>query len=203
MRYEAVIARDFPGYMKVEIDVKDDQDAVRYLKEKFNSGELTEGGPVFDPQWEMGHADRIVSVTRSDGMVILEDWHGESPATGEEPESRVRCVACELRSAAVADIWYDAKDYGDTAAEKRIEAVQAALCEAADFLERQNELLRQMQGLLAIAVVPGGVGPHDFVRPGGWRERATKLLGQASMLTQACQTAGQEAAKEQEVNHVV
>lgn len=38
-----------------------------------------------------------------------------------------------------------------------------------DVVERLADLVRE-------AAVPGGIGPHEFSRPGGWRDRAVALL---------------------------
>ncbi|MTJ93894.1 MAG: hypothetical protein F8N36_13705 [Desulfovibrio sp.] len=47
--------------------------------------------------------------------------------------------------------------------------------------ERQanGRLIQNAPALLALVrqvAVPGGIGPHEFTRPGGWLERATLAL---------------------------
>ena len=34
----------------------------------------------------------------------------------------------------------------------------------------------QLRAILREAVAPGGIGEHEFSRPGGWRARALQLL---------------------------
>jgi hypothetical protein len=39
-----------------------------------------------------------------------------------------------------------------------------------------NQAHLDLQALIREAAVPGGVGPHEFSRPGGWLERAKAVL---------------------------
>jgi hypothetical protein len=39
-----------------------------------------------------------------------------------------------------------------------------------------EDVVEGLADLVREAAVPGGVGPHEFSRPGGWRERAVALL---------------------------
>lgn len=203
MKYEALVARDFPGYKTVAIEAADDQEALRLAKERFSSGELLEDGTAFDPQWDLPDADRIVSLTRADGVVLLEGWYGSSDGGNAAIHGPiVESLARELREGAVADIWYDAKDFGDSSVEEQIETTQLSMELAASLLERQNEVLLLMLALLEPACAPGGIGPHEFSRPGGWRERAEKLVVQARHLAQAKQAADCQTAAGKEVKHV-
>ncbi len=202
MRYEALVARDFPGYKTVAIEAADDQDALRLAKENFSSGELMDGGAAFDPQWDMPDADRIVSLTRADGVVLLEGWYGNSNGSQVIHGPVVERLARELREGAVADIWYDAKDFGDSIVEEQIETTQLSMELAASLLERQNEVLLLMLALLEPACTPGGIGPHEFSRPGGWRERAEKLVVQARHLAQVRKQPDRKAVAGKEVKHV-
>lgn len=202
MKYEALVARDFPGYKTVAIEAADDQDALRLAKEKFSSGELMDGGAAFDPQWDLPDADRIVSLTRADGVVLLEGWYGSSDGGQVIHGPVVESLARELREGAVADIWYDAKDFGDSSVEEQIETTQLSMELAASLLERQNEVLLLMLALLEPACAPGGIGPHEFSRPGGWRERAEKLVVQARHLAQVRQRPDRKAVAGKEVKHV-
>ncbi len=204
MKYEALVARDFPGYKKVVIEAADDQEALRLAKEKFGSGELLEEGTAFDPQWDQADADRIVSLTRADGVVLLEGWYGSSDSgSGVQLHGPfVESLARELREGAVADIWYDAKQFGDSPAEEQIETTQLSMELAASLLERQNEVLLLMLALLEPACVLGGIGSHEFSRPGGWRERAEKLVVQARHLAQVRRHLARKATTAKEVNHV-
>ena len=46
---------------------------------------------------------------------------------------------------------------------------------------RSKELQAHNAALLALveqAAVPGGIGEHEFSRPGGWRERAERVIAQ-------------------------
>lgn len=59
-----------------------------------------------------------------------------------------------------------------------------------------TEQVKLMEDLLREATAPGGIGEHEFTRPGGWRERALKVL--KPIPSPAKETKGQKGKMETE-----
>lgn len=47
---------------------------------------------------------------------------------------------------------------------------------SAQIISRIAQERDELADLLREAIAPGGIGPREFSRPGGWRERAMQLL---------------------------
>lgn len=94
---------------------------------------------------------------------------------GATPECIIRRAPRELRDGPL-----DGRGTGMVAAfDALAEANAAELAEAdADY----EALAAERDALLALvreASAPGGIGPHEFYRPGGWRERALAAIAKA------------------------
>ena len=185
--YEMLVGRDFPGYKIVSFRASSDADAISRAKRVFESVEEPDSEEeAFRVQWSLGCNDRIVQLITPDRKELLEGWSGEEvELENSQPNGIVAGLAQTLRSGVSSDIWYDATQYGDSEAQRNIEEFQSSIEVAAVFMERQNRALHKLQTLIDLATAPGGIGEHEFIRPGGWRAQAIAASKEASDATSA------------------
>lgn len=103
----------------------------------------------------------------------------EGGSTVAAPSPRLLDIQKTLALGVIDDIWLDAGSLGYHNTESFIEQVKADMNLAGEILIKQDQILGRFSKLLEMASVPGGIGEHEFLRAGGWRETALLALQQA------------------------
>jgi hypothetical protein len=185
--YEMLVGRDFPGYKRISFWASSDAEAIFRAKRVFDSIEEPDSEEeAFRVQWSLGCNDRIVQLITPDRKALLEGWSGEAVEPENSQQSGVVTgISQVMRSGLSRDFWYDAAQYGDTEAQRDIEEFQFNIEAAAVLIERQNRAVQKLQALIDLATAPGGIGEHEFNRPGGWRAQAIAASKEASDATSA------------------
>lgn len=204
--YFAVVALDFPGFRSVPVDASSDEEALTRLQELASSGkifEFQEADGSYDVQWDLAGNERVVALWRSDGDAPLHEGPFEETSGSSDLGSAgaVASLASELRLDSAADIWYDARQHGDEAAEAVIDRLRANIESAADLIQDQNQLLSRLRDHLQPATSFGGIGAWEFSRHGGWREKGVELVTLATAMVGHGKQAAPSANSEQELMH--